>query len=119
MAHFAQLNENNIVQQVIVVDNQNALTEEAGIEFIKNVLRLDGTWVQTSYNANIRGKFAGVTDIYDSKKDEFVTNPAYIEEQQKIRLENKNKHESAITQKEAIASKLGLTVEELQTILKQ
>ena len=119
MAHFAQLNENNIVQQVIVVDNNYSTTEEAGIDYIKNVLNLDGVWVQTSYNANIRGKFAGVGDIYDSKKDEFVTNPAYIEEQRKIRLENKDKYESTKAEKEAIAAKIGLTVEELQAILKQ
>ena len=119
MAHFAKLNENNIVQQVIVIDNKHAVTEEAGIEYIKDVLKLDGVWLQTSYNSNIRGKFAGVTDIYDSKKDIFVVNNAFQEEQEKIRLENKNKYESTKAEKETIAAKIGLTVEELQAILKQ
>ena len=85
MAHFAQLDENNIVQQVIVVDNKNAPTEEAGINFIKNVLKFDGTWLQTSYNGNIRGKFAGISDIYDADKDEFVLNIDHIE-QLKIKI---------------------------------
>ena len=118
MAHFAQLNNKNIVQQVIVVDNQHAPTEEAGVTYIKNTLKLDGTWIQTSYNGNLRGKFAGVADIYDSKNDVFVVNPAYLEELDKRRLENKAKNESEIKEKEAIAAKIGLTVEELQTILK-
>jgi hypothetical protein len=119
MAHFAQLNENNIVQQIIVIDNKDAPTEEAGIDFIKNVLKFDGTWLQTSYNANIRGKFAGITDIYDAKKDEFVVNVKYLEQLKTTRLEEKKQIESVIAEKEAIAAKIGLTVEELQTILKQ
>ena len=50
MAHFAQLNDSNIVQQVIVVSNNDAPTEEAGQAFIANVLGLGGVWKQTSYN---------------------------------------------------------------------
>jgi len=118
MAHFAKLNDENIVQQVIVVDNKHAPTEEAGVAFIKDVLKLDGVWIQTSYNHNIRGKFAGVTDIYDPKKNEFTTNTKHVEEQEKIRLEQKEKLEIEMAKKEAIAAKIGLTVEELQTILK-
>jgi hypothetical protein len=119
VAHFAQINENNIVQEIIVVDNKHAPTEEAGVAFIKDVLKLNGTWLQTSYNSNIRGKFAGVTDIYDPKKDEFTTNFQYAEELKKLRLEREEKEAIKIAEKEAIAAKIGLTVEELQAILKQ
>jgi hypothetical protein len=119
MAHFAQLDQNNIVQKVIVIDNKHALTEEAGIDFIKNVLKFDGTWLQTSYNNNIRGKFAGVNDIYDPKKDEFIVNTKYLEQQKKLDLEQTELAKTELAKKEAIASKIGLTVEELTTILKQ
>ena len=123
MAHFAQLDKNNIVQKVIVIDNEHAKTEEAGLFFIKNVLKFDGTWIQTSYNANIRGKFAGFMDIYDPKKDEFIVNTKYIEEQikqqEQLQLEQKEKAQTELAKKEAIASKLGLTIEEIQTILKE
>ena len=70
MAHFAKI-ENNIVTNVIVIDNEH---ENDGQEFI-NSIGLDGQWVQTSYNANIRGKFAGIGDIYNAKKDLFETPP--------------------------------------------
>lgn len=67
MAHFAKI-ENNLVTQVVVVDNEH----EADGEAYLNSLGIEGTWVQTSYNANFRGKFAGIGDIYDSVNDEFV-----------------------------------------------
>jgi hypothetical protein len=118
MAHFAQLNENNIVQEVIVVDNEHAPTEEAGVAYIKDVLKLDGAWIQTSYNNNIRGKYAGVMDIYDPEKDKFIHNEKYHKERQKLELEQQQKLETELAKKEAIASKIGLTVEELTTILK-
>lgn len=118
MAHFAQLDENNIVQQVIVVDNKHAPTEELGIEYIKNVLKFDGVWLQTSYNNNIRGKYAAVMDIYDYEKDKFIHNEKYYKEKQKLELEQQQKLEIELAKKEAIAAKMGLTVEELQAILK-
>lgn len=76
MAHFAQLDENNVVMQVIVVNNDVLLDngvekEELGIEFCKSLF--GGNWVQTSYNANFRGKYAGIGDTYDPIKDEFVS----------------------------------------------
>jgi hypothetical protein len=70
MAHFAKMN-GNIVEQVIVVSNDDAPTEVAGQAFIAS-LGLDGQWLQTSYNANFRGKYAGIGDIYDAELDEFV-----------------------------------------------
>lgn len=67
MAHFAKI-ENNIVTQVVVVDNEHEAEGEAYL----NSLGLEGTWVQTSYNANFRGKYASIGDTYDSVNDLFV-----------------------------------------------
>lgn len=71
MAHFAQLNKHNMVTQVIVVDNVNAETEQAGKDFIA-AIGLEGNWIQTSYNANFRGKFAGIGNFYDETTDTFI-----------------------------------------------
>lgn len=67
MAHFAKI-ENGIVTNVVVVDNEH---EANGQEFL-NSLGLEGTWIQTSYNANFRKKFAGLGDTYDAERDAFV-----------------------------------------------
>jgi len=80
MAHFAQLDENNVVQQVIVISNdvcgEPTLTfpdtEAAGRAFIANTLKLDGTWKQTSFNGNFRGSYAGIGFTYDAVNDVFV-----------------------------------------------
>ena len=77
MAHFAKLNENNIVEQVIVVadsdclDADNNESESVGVAFC--VALLGGTWKQTSYNNNIRKQFASINSTYDASADEFVT----------------------------------------------
>lgn len=71
MAHFAKVNENNIVEEVIVVDNKHAETEQKGKDFIASI-GLEGNWVQTSYNNKFRNVFAGPGDIYDSVNDMFV-----------------------------------------------
>lgn len=68
MAHFAKI-ENGVVTQVLVVANEH---EEDGEAYL-NSLGLEGTWIQTSYNANFRGKFAGIGDTYDAENDEFVS----------------------------------------------
>ena len=60
MAHFAKI-ENGVVQQVVVVDNSH----EAYGEKYLNDLGLEGTWVQTSYNANFGKKYAGIGDTFD------------------------------------------------------
>lgn len=71
MAHFAKL-ENGIVTQVIVISDDDCdggtfpKSEKAGQAFIAS-LGLDGEWLQTSYNANFRGKFAAIGDVFDSK----------------------------------------------------
>lgn len=78
MAHFAQLNEDNKVTMVIVVANENILDSEGNESetianaFINAIDELEGTWKQTSYNANFRGKFAGIGDTYDSVNDVFI-----------------------------------------------
>lgn len=69
MAHFAEIDANNKVLRVLVVDNAH---EHQGQEYLADELGLGGTWVQTSYNAKIRGKFAGVGDTYNSTADIFV-----------------------------------------------
>lgn len=76
MAHFAELGENNVVLQVIVVDNKDIKDtfgveqEEIGIAFCRNLL--GGTWKQTSYNASFRKNYAGIGFTYDSVRDAFV-----------------------------------------------
>lgn len=78
MAHFAQLNENNIVQQVIVIANEDCeggafpLSEIPGQKFIAK-LGLEGTWKQTSYNNNFRKLYAGIGYSYDEAGDVFIT----------------------------------------------
>lgn len=70
MAHFAKV-ENGIVTEVLVVDNEH---ESYGQQYL-NDLGLEGTWIQTSYNANFRGKYAGIGDIYDAENDVFLSPP--------------------------------------------
>jgi len=76
MAHFAKVNESNIVEQVIVVNNIELLDadgveqESLGAAFCENLF--GGTWKQTSYNGNMRKNFAGIGYIYDSERDAFI-----------------------------------------------
>lgn len=76
MAHFAQLDENNMVTNVIVVDNDKLLlggieSEQAGKDFIASI-GLEGNWVQTSYNRKFRGAFAGIGLFYLPEQDIFT-----------------------------------------------
>jgi hypothetical protein len=83
MAHFAQLDDNNIVTQVIVVDNNeledsNGVEQEAiGITFCTNLFGADTRWKQTSYNGNIRKNYAGIGDTYDATRDAFIAPQPY------------------------------------------
>ena len=82
MAHFAQLNEDNIVTQVIVVNNSecrvdNSESEEAGIFFCKSIFGEDTNWKQTSYNRKFRKNYAGIGYTYDIEKDAFVPPSPY------------------------------------------
>jgi hypothetical protein len=69
MAHFAEVNKDNIVVRVLVTDNNDPNGDE-GYQWLLN--NLGGTWVKTSYNSNIRKNFAGIGFSYDSKLDAFI-----------------------------------------------
>lgn len=92
MAHFAQLDDNNTVLQVIVVHNNELVSskqtsvnedgtiavsviesEDAGIAFCQSIFGADTRWAQTSYNGNFRGKYAGIGDVYDADAGVFFT----------------------------------------------
>ena len=76
MAHFAEINEEGIVQRVIVVgdgdtaDANGNEVESIGAEFCNKLL--GGTWKQTSYNNNKRYNYAGVGHRYDADSDAFI-----------------------------------------------
>ena len=72
MAHFAKLGKGNIVEKVVVVSNDIATTEQAGIDFLNNLYNTRDVWKQTSYNGNIRKNFAGIGFKYDQTKDAFI-----------------------------------------------
>lgn len=77
MAHFAEIDDNDIVKRVLVVDDSRLLvngveSEQKGIDFLKSLFGNNTHWVQTSYNARIRKKYAGIGDRYDRENDEFV-----------------------------------------------
>lgn len=78
MAHFAELNENNVVLRVLVVDNAVVFDEnddeqeQLGISFLKNIFGFDTEWKQTSYNNNFRYRFANPGDTYDETLDAFI-----------------------------------------------
>ena len=78
MAHFAQLDDNNVVLQVIVVHNNDCKdengneSEAVGIAFCQSLF--PGTnWKQTSYNGTIRKNYAGIGYSYDADRDAFIS----------------------------------------------
>jgi hypothetical protein len=81
MAHFAKIDENNVVQQVIVVANKDTAdangneVESIGVAFCQRLL--SGNWKQTSYNGNIRKNYAGIGYVYDATIDAFVPPKPY------------------------------------------
>lgn len=83
MAHFAQLDANNIVTQVIVVNNNvikdssGTEHEDLGIAFCKELFGADTNWKQTSYNATFRRKFAAVGEFYNAEADAFMEPKPY------------------------------------------
>jgi hypothetical protein len=76
MAHFAQVNEQNIVQEVIVVSNDDCgggefpESEPIGQAFIASI-GLSGTWLQTSYHGNFRNVYAGISFVFDPTVGEY------------------------------------------------
>lgn len=81
MAHFAKLDANNVVTQVIVVGNKDT-SDAAGVEkehigaaFCERLF--GGTWKQTSYNGNMRKNYAGIGYTYDAGRDAFIPPKPY------------------------------------------
>jgi hypothetical protein len=72
MAHFAEIDENNIVSRVLVTNND--FPNEGYNWLIEN---LGGTWIKTSYNGNIRKNFAGIGYTYDEGRDAFIPPKPY------------------------------------------
>jgi hypothetical protein len=83
MAHFAELDDNNVVKQVIVVHNNELLdefeneSEQKGIDFCVNLF--GGKWIQASYNKKIRKYFPGVGFTYDPIRDAFIPPQPQVE----------------------------------------
>lgn len=81
MAHFCELDENNVVTRVIVVANKDTAdangneVESIGVAFCQRLL--GGNWKQTSYHGNIRKNYAGVGYTYDAAIDAFVPPQPY------------------------------------------
>ena len=74
MAHWAELDKNNIVQRVLVGDNNDPNGDE-GYQWLIN--NLGGTWIKTSYNGNIRKNYAGVGHYFDEARDAFIAPKPY------------------------------------------
>ena len=78
MAHFAQLDANNVVLQVIVVSNSEIGnlpfpdSEPLGVDFCRSLFGSNTIWKQTSYNSNLRKNYAGIGYTYDQERDAFI-----------------------------------------------
>jgi hypothetical protein len=78
MAHYAELNSNNEVINIVYMDNEiifNKNKEECeylGIEYLHKHHGSDKKWVRTSYNGNFRGNYASLGDIYREDIDAFI-----------------------------------------------
>lgn len=83
MAHFAELDANNVVLRVIVVRNEVTFEqegverEELGVAYCKSLFGEDTIWKQTSYNSNFRVRYAYVGGVYDPVKDAFINPKPY------------------------------------------
>jgi hypothetical protein len=92
MAHFAKINENGFVEEVIVINDENCLgefpeSEILGQNYILNELKKDGLYLQTSYNTfggthmfggnPLRKNYAGENYFYDSENDAFLPPKPY------------------------------------------
>jgi hypothetical protein len=79
MAHFAEIDDNNIVRRVVVISNDILLDEDGvesealGVAFCQQLYPNSGTWLQTSYNSSVRKNYASVGMKYRSDLDAFVT----------------------------------------------
>ena len=83
MAHFAQLDSDNVVTQVIVVSNDDTSdsngieTESIGVAFCQKLLGASTNWKQTSYNGNFRVRYAGIGYSYNESLNAFVPPQPY------------------------------------------
>lgn len=73
MAHAAKIENGTVTQVIVIPDDLGGDENDAAVQAYINGIGLPGTWVRTSYNANIRGKYAGIGDTYDPELDEFVS----------------------------------------------
>ena len=81
MAHFAKLDNNNVVLSVHVVNNDDILvdgqeSEQRGIEYLTDI-HGHASWKQTSYNGNFRKRYACIGDTYDASRDAFISPKPY------------------------------------------
>lgn len=74
MAHFAEIDENNVVVRVVVTDNSDPNGDEGYQWLVEN---LGGTWIKTSYNNAIRKNFAGIGHTYNEELDAFIPPKPY------------------------------------------
>ena len=87
MAHFAKINENNIVTQVVVVNDSDGNNDTDGQNFLNNLFKTTHTWKKTSYNTYgnthrlggtpYRKNFASIGFTYDSSRDAFIEPKPY------------------------------------------
>lgn len=77
MANFAKIGKGNIVEKIVVVSNDVATTEQAGIDFLNQTFKTNDIWLQTSYNGNMRKNFAGIGFKYDQARDAFIAPQPY------------------------------------------
>jgi len=83
MAHFAKLNIDNTIEQVLVVNNSDIIdsngieNEEIGIGFLKKLFGANTIWKQTSYNGNFRKNYAGIGYTYEEQRDAFIPPKPY------------------------------------------
>ena len=87
MAHFAKLGTGNIIEKVVVVSNDVATTEQAGVDFLNKLYGTNDVWKQTSYNTRggvhrlsgtpFRKNYAGIGFKYDQTKDAFIPPKSY------------------------------------------
>ena len=82
MAHFAELDENDIVLRVVVIGNEfttvDGVEDEAlGVAFCHSLFGPDTRWAQTSYNNKIRARYAGIGYFFDRQNDVFITPKPY------------------------------------------
>lgn len=78
MAHFAEIDENNIVLRVVVVANADIKNDSGdevemlGIKFLRVLFGQETRWVQTSYSGTFRKNYAGIYYTYDAARDAFI-----------------------------------------------